>query len=329
MGKYGAFVFGTLVVVIVAGAFYAVSGPGGGDGNGGSVSGWFRTHRDWFLVPYGPASSGGTSTPPAGGSASKPSAGGGVEQPKPTPQPAPQPVPPASELQPTPPPGFTAAELSPYYQKVHLSGIGLIRNRGDVGGFTVSVDGSLAAPVNLTGWTLRSNKSILVARVPQAVAKYGTGSAPSDIVAQPGDYVVIRTSKSPIGNLRTNRCTGFLNGVYKLDISLPGDCPALYSRSELSALSGRCQSYIGGFSGCRLPTSDDYAAVGNLDGGQCRAFLDRFGYQNCYNTYATTQNFFYHEWRVWLDVTSLGMDPEHDRILLLDRNGLLADVYVY
>ena len=323
MGKYGAFVFAILFIVIVAGIFYAISEQvDGGNGGDSSISGWFRTHRNWFLVPFGPVPGATTSTPPAGGSVSAPKpAGSTPSQPKPTP--------PTGGPQPTLPPGFTAAELSPYYQKIRLSGVTPIRNRGDVGGFTVSVDGSLTKPVNLTGWTLQSNKSVVVARVPQAVANYGTGAVPTDIMAQPGDYVVLRTSKSPIGNLRTNRCTGFLNGVYQLDVTLPGDCPALYSRSELVPLSGRCQSHIGGFSGCRLPKSEDYAAVGNLDGGQCRAFLDRFGYQNCYSTYVNTPNFFYREWRVWLDVSTLGMDPEHDRILLLDRNGLLVDIYTY
>ncbi len=328
MSKTAAVGFAIVVLIIVFGALHSVSNQLDASGGSDPVSNFFRKYSDWLVLPP----------------TSKPSASGGSAEPKTVVRQAPSPgngasggssgsgtkIPVSEPPKPTPPPGFTVEQLSPYYGKVRLSNIDTVQSRFDTGGFTVSVDGSLTKPVNLTGWTLRSNKSDVVARIPQAVAEYTPYTQTlGDILAAPGDYVQVRTTKGPILNLRTNRCTGYFNQVYQFDFGLPGDCPPLYSRDELTTLSGRCQSYIGSFGGCRLPTSQDYAAVGNLDGGACRAFLDRFGYKGCYDRYAATEGFFHHEWRVWLDVTSLGMDLEHDRILLLDRSGLIASVYTY
>ena len=61
----------------------------------------------------------------------------------------------------------------------------------------------------------------------------------------------------------------------------------------------------------------------------CRNFInERFGYPVCFEQNRLRPNFLSDEWRVYVNRSSI-LDPLHDRVLLLDRNSLLVDMYTY
>ncbi len=249
--------------------------------------------------------------------------------PPPSPQPAPTPAAPPSPPTPTPPPGFTVAQLSPLYQKVHLSSV-QPPSFGWNGQFNLSsVDSSLTSGVDVTGWRVHANHGDVV--IPQAVANYNPAgtAASADIVLQSSDYLEVYGSQNPIGvNLRLNECMGYLNGTANFTPALPDNCPAI-DQGVIGGFSGRCQSYIDSLGGCRIPTVDEMNSFSDFPDADCQAYIQRtFNYLGCYNHYVGTANFFSNEWRVWTG-TVMPFDQQHDQILLLDAKGLLVDRYTY
>lgn len=223
------------------------------------------------------------------------------------------------------PSGFTLEDLSPFFHKVRMNGVspGGLYSYSQVNLSAYGLSGGEA--VDITGWLFKGNSGSQY--IPQAVALYDPSglSGEGDIVLKNGDMVSIYSTVSPIGrNLRLNKCIGYLENAAAFNPSLSRNCPYI-NRSSVGGFTGRCQDYIMSLSGsCRLPASnppiaqDDYA---------CRAFLDTLNYNGCYSKHASEPDFLDREWRVWTG--SKFLDDRHDRVRLLDRQGLLVDLYEY
>ena len=230
-----------------------------------------------------------------------------------------------------PPAGFTAEQLSPYYQKVRLSSV----SRGTVSGnkavtqIALRADSSLKEEINITGWKMKGNKGDWVV-VPQAINDLNPLRFwnEGDIIVNSGHYVYLYRASSPmVRSFRLNKCTGYFNEFYKFAPSLPNNCPGI-DRDETISFTGKCQNIIASLGRCRVPTSNqlnDYSVLGE---SACRAYLDEINYRGCYNRYHSDVDFLSKEWRIWLN-KSIGFDPLHDRILLFDKNGLLVDEKIY
>ena len=221
------------------------------------------------------------------------------------------------------PAGFTASQLSPYFHKVRLSSVSA-GSSYSIGQISLYASFSDNAAVNVTGWTIRAHYGGEI--VPQAVNFYEPSglAAESDIILRSGDYVNIYSSASAIGeNLRLNKCTGYLENNNHFTPSLPQDCPSI-DRSDIRGFSGACQNYISSLYGCRLP--DPNPPVPQNDYG-CLSYLTTINFKGCYDRHTGDSNFLSHEWRVWTNYRFL--DQYHDQLLLLDKNGLLVDVYQY
>ncbi len=227
-----------------------------------------------------------------------------------------------------PPAGFSVSQLSPYYGQVK---IGHPSQGGSFNPsqFSIRADYSLTAPVNITGWSVKSNNGILF--FPKAVSDYSpSGLAPNrDIALSKNEYVNFYSNFSPVGTgLRMNKCTGYLNNSIKFNPQLPNNCPSMYERSEIAAFSGACQSLILSLWGCSVPTPDQINLLPYSD-TECRAILlNRLNYDSCYSRYHNDADFFSNEWRVWLQ-SQFNFDWTHDRLQLFDRSGLLVDQYIY
>lgn len=246
----------------------------------------------------------------------------------PPPPPFPSPPPPTPVPEPTVDPrdvpeGFTVRELSPWFRKVRIGSFspGDFTYRGSVSLYTYLKEGEL---VNVTGWKFQGNYGSAV--IPRAIDIYEpSGLAPEgEIYLRDRDYVNIYTNTSAIGkNFRLNKCLGFLGQYNKFDPALPQNCPTDYPQG-VTTLSGRCQDYLRTLGYCRVPENDppvpqdDYA---------CREFLKTVNYAGCLDRHRFDKDFLDREWRVWIG--SRFADPRHDRILLLDRQGLLVDMYTY
>jgi hypothetical protein len=275
-----------------------------GVGNGDTVS--IPTIGDSGQVSAG--------TPPSSGSGG--SSGSGESG---TGSTAPPPINPADI-----PPGFTAAQLSPYFNQVRLTGVapGSAYYYGTI---TVSnEDYNSTGTIDVSGWQIKSRNS--GEYIPQAINIYDpTGlTAASDIRLRPGDTLYLYSSSAPF-NLRLNECTGYIASVANFQPALPLSCPPV-NQSQIQNFTGQCQNYINSIGGCQQPNMSspqipqtDYA---------CQNFLENnFTYKSCFTQHYSDPNFLSNQ--IWAWTGSNVVDPYHDSVQLLDNNGLLVDLYTY
>ncbi len=228
----------------------------------------------------------------------------------------------------TPPEGFSLNQLSPFYGQVRIGNVSP-ENFPNSGQFSLGANYSTNTSIDITGWHVKSNRGDV--RVSTAVGDYKPfGMTPStDIILKNGEYVNFSTNYSPISiSFRLNECTGFLNNTYQFNPALPANCPAMYDRSEITSFSGACQNIVLSLGNCSAPTANQINSLPSYNEDSCKVFLDRFNYSTCYSRHRGDANFFNNEWRVWLSGQT-GFNVSHDRLLLLDNNGLLVDQYIY
>lgn len=240
-----------------------------------------------------------------------------------------QPETPFEKPKPTPPPGFTVEELSPYYRQVRISGVNRAFSVGSWSSIALSA-ANLEQPVNITGWSIDSNRGTVLT-IQGGLNDYNPVSSPAegDIVLNTGDYVNIYDTVTSFGfDLRLNKCTGYLNNVYVFQPELPRNCPS-FDRSEITPFSGRCQSFILSLGSCRQPTTGELNSFSTESA--CQAFLGNINYGSCYRQHRADTDFLSREWRLSLgrDFNASILDTQHDRVLLFDRSGLLVDQYIY
>lgn len=229
------------------------------------------------------------------------------------------------------PSGFTREQLSPYFQKVQISSVRLFSYSGQPSQIQLYSSLSKDKKVNLTGWQIKTNNARLT--IPQAVNLYEpSGGAPSEDIILSGDSRVnIYSNTSPLSkNLRLNKCIGYLSNNYIFIPSLPQNCPTI-SPSEISYLSGHCQSYILSLWGCKTPDDSFYDSLSTIkEGLACRQFLDTVNYNGCFQKHRFDSDFLSNEWWLWLGWgVQPVLDSQHDRLLLFDKDGLLVDEYTY
>jgi hypothetical protein len=177
--------------------------------------------------------------------------------------------------------------------------------------------------VNITGWTVKSNKGFF--KIPRAQEVYSSGGTEGDIYLRSGDRVNLYSSQGPKGNFRLNKCMGYLADFNAFNPALPKSCPTI-ARSEVSAMSGRCQEYILSLRACEIPVANPPVPI---DDSVCHAFLSALNYVGCVNQHRSDPNFLDSEWRVWIGGDLSIFDPLHDKVQLIDGEGRVVDEYVY
>ncbi len=310
MGKY---IFLIIVLIVIAVAIVNVVTQLKGSWKFENLSSFLKLN---YQAPSAmnngtPSVSGGTSTAKRGGS-SPPSHPISQTPTKPTV---------------TPPPGFTADELSPYYGQIKIGSFYITT----YGPSHISLYASYnmgSSTVDVSGWEIESNKGKEFL-IPQAVADFtplGFGDN-ADIVLGSGGRLDIYNGASPINrNLKINECMGYLNSTYKFTPTLQCGYISMYDHSEISSFSGKCQNYILSLGSCRVPTPNDLNSF--VGESTCRSFLQRFSYTGCYNLQRNSPNFFTNNWIAWIP-SPWSFDQSHDRVFLLDKNGLLVNQYIY
>jgi hypothetical protein len=222
------------------------------------------------------------------------------------------------------PAGYTAAQLSPYFHEVVFGSVSAA-NFYSYGTITLNDDDyNSTGTIDVTGWQIQSN--VGDEYVPQAVNLYDpTGLAPaSDINVKTGDTVSIYSSSAPF-NLRLNECIGYAAHVANFVPALPITCPYM-NQSQLQDFSGACQSYIDTIGQCQTPAlsgsqvpTNDYACMNYIE--------NNFTYRSCFNQHSADANFLSNQ--VWVWTGSSPVNQYHDTVRLLDKNGLLVDLYTY
>lgn len=229
------------------------------------------------------------------------------------------------------PSGFTRAQLSSFFQKITISSA-----HASYSNYPSEIKLYSSLPkdekINITGWRIKSNGGEII--IPQAINAYEPSDLipPQDIVLSANNYVNIYLSINPINkSFRLNKCMGYLQNTYIFNPPLPQNCP-IPSHSDISYLSGQCQSYILSLRECEIPDEDSdsfYTSVGgsSREEVECRAFLDTINQNGCFQKYHWDDDFLSNEWRVW--VWQHILDSQHDKVLLFDKQGLLVDQYIY
>jgi len=229
------------------------------------------------------------------------------------------------------PSGFTRSQLSPYFGKIMISVPYASFYNYNPSEIKIYSNLSNNEKVNVTGWQIKTNNGEII--VPQAVNVYEpSGLALSeDVVILGNSNISIYSNTNPLNrNLRLNKCIGYLGNSYIFFPPLPKNCPTI-SHSDVSYLSGQCQSYIFSLWGCEEPDVSFYNSLPGIgEGNTCRQFLDTINYKGCFQKHRLDSNFLSNEWRMWLGwgIQPI-LNPQHDRVLLFDKQGLLVDEYIY
>ena len=278
-------------------------GVGGGNVQGGDSGGTPGTPP--------PAHQGGS----GGGSGGTP---GGTPPPPPSQKP-PSLIPPSDIHE-----GFTVNQISPYFKKVRFNSVSPTSGFNSYSrvGITGQMDG--VDKVNVTGWLIQANRGSQ--RIPQAVDVYDPNglTAMSDIRLGNSDALYISSAFSAsYKNFRINKCTGYLENFYHFTPPLPRSCPS-FNTPEVRRFSGACQDYVRSLGSCELPAANP--PVPEYDTA-CRRFIDTINYRGCFDSHRGDADFLSREWWAWSGNRFL--DERHDRVLLLDNQGLLVDVREY
>lgn len=223
------------------------------------------------------------------------------------------------------PTGFTAAQLSPYFHQVLF---GTISAATPYYHGTITLNANFpydaTGTIDVTGWQIKATGGDEY--IPQAVNLYDpTGLAPAtDILMKNGDTVYLYSSSAPF-NLRLNECIGYAANVANFDPPLPLTCP-YPNPAALQSLSGECQNFIDSMSACQQPNFSS-AQVPQTD-YTCMQYLENnFTYRSCFDQYSEDPNFLSNQ--VWVWTGSNVVNSYHDTVELLDKNGLLVDLYRY
>lgn len=223
------------------------------------------------------------------------------------------------------PSGFTRAQLSPYFQKIRIS------RSGYPASLRIYSYIQKGESVNVTGWKIKSNRRSFEISKSVDVYRPDGGSGETDIILPQNGSLIIYSGKSPFNkNLRLNKCSGYLNNLYDFNPDLPRNCPSI-QRAEFQNLFGECQSYLFSLGSCRMPDVEFYNSLPGTDqGNACRAYLNTISYGSCFNKYRDDEDFLLNEWWLWVDKNIFDIfDSQHDTVGLFDKEGKLADQYVY
>jgi hypothetical protein len=223
------------------------------------------------------------------------------------------------------PAGFTKEQISPYFRKVRLGSIS-VGGFGQIGQATLSAQLSGSEWVSIAGWRIQGRSGALY--MPRAVQVYDAlGLAPeTDIILRSGDVLYLYSGgTSAIGkNLRLNKCLGYLPTIGDFKPAVPRTCPAI-QRDEISNFTGQCQNYIYSLGACGVPVFNDVRIP--ITDYACKAYLEKLNYRGCLERHGGDKDFLSSQIYGW--VGAIPFDQYHDKLRLLDAQGLVVDFYEY
>lgn len=189
------------------------------------------------------------------------------------------------------------------------------------------------APVNISGWTLVSDATGVVAKIPKGteIPISGTVNALQDIIISPGERAIIVSGISPIGaSFKENKCIGYFSSFQRFHPALPRNCPV--PSSELPEHYGAgyirdvaCIEYVKTLSRCQPVLSPPPELT-----SACNDFLTKYlNYNGCIAAHKNDTNFSGDTWRIYLGRTSPMWRTKHEIVKLLDREGKTVDAFGY
>ncbi len=197
----------------------------------------------------------------------------------------------------------------------------------------ISVAQNAGMPINLSGWTLKSDASGSSVSIPKGteVPTSGVVNEAEDIVLSPGTRAMIISGQSPIGaSFRENKCIGYFSTFQKFSPSLPRNCPV--PSDELASFYGpdyirdaSCIDYVDKLSRCQVTLTPPVNAS-----GACKNFLVQYlHYNGCVTAHRNDTDFQGDAWRIYLGRTSSMWRTKNELVKLLDVNGKTVDAFTY
>lgn len=194
------------------------------------------------------------------------------------------------------------------------------------------VSQSASVPVDLTGWTIKSESSGNAIVIPQGTETPTSGiiNGIQDIVLNAGTQATLISGRSPIGaSFRENKCIGYFGQFQKFSPNLPLTCPA--PSDELKAFypgyirDTSCIEYVNKVSRCQVTLSPPTTLSGT-----CQSFLIKYlNYNGCVDAHKNDSDFQGNQWRIYLGSSSSMWKSQHEVIKLLDKDGKTVDAFTY
>lgn len=186
--------------------------------------------------------------------------------------------------------------------------------------------------VNVTGWTIKAERSNFSFNIPVATRVYNPRelSVSDPIVLTKGATVDVYVGKkSPLGvNFQENSCDGYLESSFESydGLSASGRC-VLPDTSSYNSFSVACRTFIRSITSCRTPGLTAFQFGGEPS---CRDFIVRnYNYQACVERARNRADFYQGKWKVYLGRAEEIFDDLNDKVYLYDNKGLLVDKYIY
>lgn len=231
--------------------------------------------------------------------------------------------------------GVNYGDSSPYRNAVtmshYVSGAGSSDPRGEY--IELSVSQSAGVPVNISGWTLRSEATGNAMSIPKGteVPASGVVNAAQDIVLSPGDRAIIISGQSPIGaSFRENKCIGYFTTFQKFSPSLPQNCPT--PTDELSTSFGgnyirdaACVDYVKSLNRCQVVLTPPPTVSGS-----CQTFVVKYlNYNGCVDAHRSDVDFKGSTWHLYLGRSNAMWRTKNEVVKLVDVNGKTVDAFNY
>ncbi|TSC70190.1 MAG: hypothetical protein CEO12_505 [Parcubacteria group bacterium Gr01-1014_46] len=189
------------------------------------------------------------------------------------------------------------------------------------------------APINITGWIIKSLASGVSVSIPKGTPLFFTGTVNSeeDIYLDSGDTMYLITGISPNGSsFKLNKCSGYLAQFQTFTPYLYTSCPQP-KNENLSSIprtvnNDACFDYIDYFPTCRIQTESLPANWSY----ECVNFIySKINYPSCVNTHKNDKDFYLKEWRVYLKRSEKLWKSSREEIVLYDDVGKIVDTLKY
>lgn len=230
--------------------------------------------------------------------------------------------------------GGIQEKASPFAGSVSLSA-GSARNADAAEEYVAIKTGkALDGRVNISAWRIESSLTLRGTTLGDAayLPYAGEVNAESPVAIPAGTTVYVVTGRSPIGvSLRVNQCTGYFAQFQDFAPKLREECPAPEDEFARKIQSGflpneSCIDFVEDLDRCTFTGVGLPPAIG----GQCQDFvLNDLTYNGCVDAHKNDDGFYKSEWRIYLDRDQELWKSAHERIRLLDENGLVIDSVSY
>jgi hypothetical protein len=227
---------------------------------------------------------------------------------------------------------------SPYYDKIRMSSIsGLHGTDPNKEYLTLYTNLKKDETIKITGWYLKSEVTGYYAIIGSAaLLPFPFTRTESNVVLQYRDKVILTKGFSPIGiPFRTNKCTGYFEENRTFTPGLPMQCP-LPKDEKLPLFSSdydrndECLKIIERIPRCTTIDSEFIRRLPDTVSSACKTYItEQINYNTCIALHFSNTDFPGTEYRLYLNKFGPLWRPTHDKIDLMDENGLVVDSISY